>query len=332
MAQLKLAIRSLRRRRPPPARRCEPVKFIKEADPAEIKRLLKARDFFWLDLFKPSDEVLMEVGAILGLHELPLEDSREFGQRPKLETYDDHALIVFYGIQHDDAVEVHLHVSGDWVVTVHREPCTALRTAYRRMTAHSTRTEEEAVYRLLDALTDSFFPLLDTLDARLDDLIDDIVENPTDAQRHELFNQRRKLVEMRRVIGPQRDALITGASDLERLPGLDLDDTRDYFRDVVDHLTRLNELLDGMRDLVSGALDVYLSTVSNRLNQVMKQLTLVSVIFLPLTFITGFFGQNFAWMVREVSSFTDFVIFGGGALAAAAIVMTIWFRRSGFLD
>jgi magnesium transporter len=308
------------------------VQFIKEADPIVIKRLLKAGDFFWLDLFKPTDDVLIEVGELLGLHELPLEDSREFGQRPKLETYDEHALIVFYGIQHEDAVEVHLHVSGEWIVTVHREPCTALKTAYRRMTAHETRTEEEAIYRLLDALTDSFFPLLDTLDERLDELIDQIVENPDDEQRHELFGQRRKLVEMRRVIGPQRDALITGATELERLPGLDLDDTRDYFRDVVDHLTRLNELLDGMRDLVSGALDVYLSTVSNRLNQVMKQLTLVSVIFLPLTFITGFFGQNFSWMTRHVSGFTEFAIFGGGALAVAAITMTVWFRRSGFLD
>lgn len=137
---------------------------------------------------------------------------------------------------------------------------------------------------------------------------------------------------MRRVIGPMRDAILLGGAELERLPGLDLDDTRDYFRDVVDHLTRLNELLDGMRDLISGALDVYLSTVSNRLNEVMKQLTLVSVIFLPLTFITGFFGQNFGWMVRHISGLTEFIVFGGGALAIAAGLMFAWFRQSGFLE
>ena len=307
------------------------MQFLETVDPAEINKLIKEQEFFWVDLYDPSPAELDEAGELFGLHELAIEDSREFGQRPKLERYERHALIVFYGVQGEELVETHLHVSGDWVVTVHRKGCAALKTAYRRMSTAGTRTEEEAVYRILDTLTDSFFPLLDSLDSRLDDLIDEIVEKPTDEQRHELFSQRRKLVEMRRVIAPQRDAILTGAVELERIPGLDLDDTRDYFRDVVDHLTRLNELLDGMRDLIQGALDVYLSTVSNRLNGVMKQLTLVSVIFLPLTFVTGFFGQNFGWMVRNISTFEDFLLFGGGALFTAVVAVLIWFRQSGFL-
>lgn len=307
------------------------MRFLETPDPEQITQLIEQGEFFWLDLHDPSPQVLDDTSRRFGLHELATEDSREFGQRPKVERYGNHALVVFYGVQHDDLVEVHIHVSGDWILTVHRDGCAALKTAYKRMSEAGTRTEEEAVYRILDTLTDSFFPLLDKLDSELDDLIDEIIEEPGDQQRFGLFAQRRKLVEMRRVIAPQRDALMTGAVELERLPGLDLDDTRDYFRDVVDHLTRLNELLDGMRDLISGALDVYLSTVSNRLNQVMKQLTLVSVIFLPLTFITGFFGQNFGWMVRHVGTFEDFVLFGGGALLTAAILMLVWFRRSGFL-
>lgn len=308
------------------------MRFLESVDAQEIRALVAEREFFWLNVHRPSDEQLDEVGSLLGLHELAIEDSREFGQRPKLDRYESHALIVFYGVNAGSLVEVHVHVSGDWILTVHRDACLALRTAYRRMTSARTRTEEEAVYRILDALTDSFFPLLDDLDTRLDELIDEIVERPTDQQRHELFNQRRLLVEMRRVIGPQRDALLTGAVELEHLPGLDLDDTRDYFRDVVDHLTRLNEQLDGMRDLISGALDVYLSTVSNRLNQIMKQLTLVSVIFLPLTFITGFFGQNFGWLVRHVDNFGDFLVFGGGSVVMAAVAVLAWFRFSGFLE
>lgn len=308
------------------------MQFLESPDHAQIQEWLARDEFFWLDLFDPAVEELEELGKLLGVHELAIEDSREFGQRPKFDRYDRHALIVFYGIQGTDLTEVHLHVSGNWVISVHRTGCAALQVAYRRMRSAGTRTEEEAVYRILDSLTDSFFPVLDELDSRLDDLIDAIVEKPTTEQRHELFNQRRKLVEMRRVIGPMRDAILLGGAELERLPGLDLDDTRDYFRDVVDHLTRLNELLDGMRDLISGALDVYLSTVSNRLNEVMKQLTLVSVIFLPLTFITGFFGQNFGWMVRHINGPTEFVVFGGGALAIAAGLMFAWFRQSGFLE
>jgi magnesium transporter len=308
------------------------VQFLETVDPAEVKKLIKADEFFWVDLHDPSDKELDDAGKLFGLHELAIEDSREFGQRPKLERYAGHVLIVFYGVQGEDLVETHVHISGEWILTVHRKGCAALKTAYKRMSSAGTSTEEEAVYRILDTLTDSFFPLLDDLDRQLDDLIDDIVQKPTDAQRHALFTQRRKLVEMRRVIAPQRDALMTGAIELERLPGLDLDDTRDYFRDVVDHLTRLNELLDGQRDLIQGALDVYLSTVSNRLNEVMKQLTLVTVIFLPLTFITGFFGQNFGWMVRHVNTVGDFVVFGGGALLVAVMAMFLWFRQSGFLE
>lgn len=308
------------------------MQFLETVDSAEIKKLIKKKDFFWVDLHDPTEKQLDEAGELFGLHELAVEDSREFGQRPKLERYEDHALLVFYGVQRQELVEVHVHVSGDWIVTVHRKGCGALKTAYKRMSKAGTRTEEEAIYRILDTLTDSFFPLLDELDTQLDDLIDEIVQKPTDEQRHALFSQRRKLVEMRRVIAPQRDALMTGAIELERLPGLDLDNTRDYFRDVVDHLTRLNELLDGMRDLIQGALDVYLSTVSNRLNEVMKQLTLVTVIFLPLTFITGFFGQNFGWMVRNINTFGAFVAFGGGALLTAAVAMFLWFRHSGFLS
>lgn len=308
------------------------MQFLEAADEAEIKRLIKKNEFFWVDLHDPPADELDEAGKLFGLHELAVEDSREFGQRPKLERYENHVLIVFYGVEGEEVIEIHIHVSGDWIFTVHRKGCSALKTAHKRMEAARTRTEEEAVYRILDTLTDSFFPLLDELDDQLDNLIDEIVQKPTDEQRHELFRQRRKLVEMRRVIAPQRDALLTGSTELERLPGLDLDDTRDYFRDVVDHLTRLNELLDGMRDLISGALDVYLSTVSNRLNEVMKQLTLVTVIFLPLTFITGFFGQNFGWMVRHVNTFGDFVVFGGGALLTAAVAMFLWFRQSGFLS
>jgi magnesium transporter len=308
------------------------VRFLEAIDAAEIERLRAAGEFFWLDLLDPTAEQLEQVGTLLGLHELAIEDSLEFGQRPKVDTYSDTALLVFYGIQHDEPVEVHIHVSGDWILTVHRDGCGALQHAYKRMSLRGTRTEEEAVYRILDSLTDSFFPLLDRLDVELDELIDLIVEDADSDQRQALFSKRRQLVELRRIVGPQRDALITGAGELERLPGLDLDDTRDYFRDVVDHLMRLTEQIDGLRDLVGGALDIYLSTVSNRLNAVMKQLTLVSVIFLPLTFITGFFGQNFGWMVRHISGFDDFLIFGGGALVAAVVGVLVWFRRSGFLQ
>ena len=128
-----------------------------------------------------------------------------------------------------------------------------------------------------------------------------MLERPRDDQRQRLFCLRRRLIELRRIVAPQRDVLARGGDLVGRLPGLEADDARDWFRDVDDHLLRIAELIDSYRDLLSGALDVYLSTVSNRLNDIDTQLAVVATIFLPLTFVTGFFGQNFGWLVRHIN-------------------------------
>jgi magnesium transporter len=107
---------------------------------------------------------------------------------------------------------------------------------------------------------------------------------------------------------------------------------RDYFRDVYDPLIRISDLIDSYRDLLTGAMDVYLSTVSNRLNAVMKQLTIVATIFLPLAVVTGFFGQNVGWLVRHITSFSAFAVYGLGGLLVAVVVLVVWFRRSGFVS
>ena len=136
---------------------------------------------------------------------------------------------------------------------------------------------------------------------------------------------------MRKVITPQRDLFARAGEDIIQLPGLE-PSSRDYFRDVYDHLIRISDLIDSYRDLLTGAMDVYLSTVSNRLNVIMKQLTIIATIFLPLTVVTGFFGQNFGWLVRHITSFPDFAVFGVGGMVVPIVALLIWFRRSGFLS
>jgi magnesium transporter len=131
-------------------------------------------------------------------------------------------------------------------------------------------------------------------------------------------------------VTPQRDLFARAIDQIALLPGLE-PAARDYFRDVYDHLIRISDLIDSYRDLLTGAMDVYLSTVSNRLNQVMKQLTVVATIFLPLTFVTGFFGQNFAWMVRHVDSLGAFLGFGIGGIALSVVLMVAWFKRGNFI-
>ena len=140
---------------------------------------------------------------------------------------------------------------------------------------------------------------------------------------------KRLLVGMRKAVTPQRDTFAAMMGGIAKLPGLAEEDER-YFRDVYDHLIRISDLIDSYRDLLTGAMDVYLSTVSNRLNAVMKQLTIIATVFLPLTFITGFFGQNFGWMVGHTRSWPIFLGLGIGTEIVVLLALLAFFKRRGW--
>jgi magnesium transporter len=309
------------------------MRVLDAVDEQAIGELCARDEFFWLDLADPDAATLDALARRLGWHPLALEDTQHFGQRPKLDRYGDHMLIVFYGVSgagdEPTPIEVHLLVSGDWVVTVRRQPAEALDALRGRMVGDPE--EQFVVYRILDALTDTFFPVLETIDDAIDELEDAIVLRPDDAQLQRVFHLKRTLVTLRRIVTPQRDLTARTIDQLQELPGLD-PATHDWFRDVYDHLIRVSDTLDSYRDLLTSTMDVYLSTVSNRLNVVMKQLTLVATVFLPITALTGFFGQNFGWLVRNVDSLWAFLVFGvGGAVLSCAVLFT-WFRRNRFLE
>jgi magnesium transporter len=309
------------------------VQILHSVDDPQIEQLLAENEFFWLKLHGCSADQIAEMGHKFGLHPLAIEDSQEFGQRPKLDDYETTALLVFYGVDLDGTpVEVHLHLSGSWMITIHEDGHEIFAYAEQRIGKEPPKTEEEAIYRVIDALTDSFFPVLDHVDERIDDLMDQMLEQPSQDQRQELFHLRRKLIELRRIATPQRDILARGGDILGRLPGLEADDARDWFRDVYDHLVRISELIDSYRDLLSGALDLYLSTVSNRLNSISTQLTIVATIFLPLTFVTGFFGQNFGMLERHINSSAAFWGYGVGSMVVFAVLLLWFFKRQGFLN
>lgn len=141
---------------------------------------------------------------------------------------------------------------------------------------------------------------------------------------------KRLLVGMRKAVTPQRDLFAGLMGDIAELPGMTTEAER-HFRDVYDHLIRISDLIDTYRDLLTSSMDVFLSTVSNRLNVVMKQLAVIATIFLPLTFLTGFFGQNFGWLVRNTAGWTAFLVLGiGTQVATVAILMTFFKRRGWF--
>ena len=222
---------------------------------------------------------------------------------------------------------MHCFFSGTYLVTVHRDSCPPFDDLRKRATAETQPPAQGVMllYMVVDVLADSFLPGLTKLDDRIDDLENGVLQRPDDEQLQELFRLKRRLVGWRKVISPERDTFARIVTGVVKIPGMTPDMER-YFRDVYDHLIRISDLIDSYRDLLTGAMDVYLSTVSNRLNEVMKRLTIVATIFMPLTWIVGFFGMNFAWMVREVSGVVPFVVLGVVTQVIAVVVMLVLFR------
>ena len=310
------------------------MRTLARLDREEIERLLVRDEFFWLDLDSPGDDELDGLAAMLGWDPLALEDAKEFGQRPKLDDYDQHALLVFYGVHAPEGtlVEVHLFVSGGWIVTIHRSPCQHLHTQRDALAHNPPKTEEAVVYRILDALTDSFGPCVNEFDDQIERLEDEIVARPADDQVGRVLRLRRTIGPMRRAVTAQRDLFASLGDVVDRLPGLERDRATNQFRDVYDHLARTAEALESHRDRLVGALQIYSSMSDNRLNRVTERLTLVATVFLPLTWTVGFFGQNFGWLVKHINSFADFMVWGVlVGLVAPVIVLYVLFLRAGYV-
>ena len=174
------------------------------------------------------------------------------------------------------------------------------------------------------------FPFLTALDDRIDDLQDQIFDNPEKEQLASLFTLKRQLVDMRKLVTPQRDMVSSMLLGVVSLPGMTAETER-YIRDLYDHLIRISDMVDSYRDLLSGSLDAYMSMVSNRMNQQMKQLTIIATIFLPLSYLTGFFGQNFAWLVDRIGSLPAFLGIGVGTEVLAVIGLLTLFKKQGWM-
>lgn len=303
------------------------MEVLHELDHATIEGLRGRGEFFWLDLKNPSDADVREVGQLFRYHPAAIEDSLEFGQRPKLDPYDDQVLLVFFGTDGQDLVEVHVHISGEAVVTLRHGHCAMLHDARQRLQRISARSEEETVYRVLDALTDSFIPTMDAIEQQVDDLEDAIVRDAVPEQRSEILALRRRLAELRRVAVPQRDVMASGVSLIEDLPGLDGDRAHPWLRDVQDHLARTAERIDGQREALAQALDLHSAGIANRLSHASQRLSIVATIFLPLTFVTGFFGQNFGWLVGNVTSLWTFLVYGVGVMILSSLLIYGFVRR-----
>jgi magnesium transporter len=299
---------------------------------------LKRNEFFWLDIEDPTAAEIKHLGELLKLHPLTLQDLSTFSERPKREHYAGYVSLVVYGVDASAEAggsllrEVHMLISGDYVVTLHPSPFTTVDDLHAKLKPTGFPGEQALVYRILDAILGTFVPVLDRVDDQIDEIEQAVIERPREESLQQIFALKRDLIGMRRVITPMRDFFARDADEISHLPGMEPDD-EPYFRDLYDTLVRSSDLVDSYRDLLSGATDMYLSTVANRQGEIAKQLTIIATIFLPLSFLTGFFGQNFSFLTNHVIDNTwSFFVLGLGLLAASIALLWFFFRRQGWLD
>jgi len=302
------------------------MEVLTEVDPERIEALRGRDEFFWLDLAPPSTADLDALHSLLGLHPLAVEDTREFHQRPKLDRYDDTLLLVFYSAQVVDGVatpvEVHLHIAGDFLLTARREPGGPLSEMHDLGGPHS---EQYVVYRVLDALTDALFPVIDHFEDRIDVLEEDVLSDPDQRQLAIIYRLKQNVQAVLRRLVIERDLFGAVTEAIMELPGLT--GSREHWRDIGDHLQQVTgELYRQMDDL--GALtSTYFNANANRLNRLATRLTVLASFFLVWSFVSSFFGQNFGWLVDQIDTLRAFMIWTTIGLVIPSIGLAIYFWR-----
>jgi len=309
------------------------MEVLTEVDRGRIEALRAQDEFFWLDLTSPTERDLDATGELLGLHELALEDTREFNQRPKLDRYRDAVLLVFWSarVASDgvgvEQIEVHLHISGGFVFSARRADSPELERLHDALVPEGTQAEEYIVYRVLDGLTDALFPVIDHLEGRIDALEEAVLSDTNRHQLRDIYRLKQEVQAVQRRLVPQRDQFGAASEAIVDLPGLTRG-SRAYMRDVGDHLAQVSSELYRQVDDLGALTSTYFNANANRLNRLATRLTVLATFFLIWTLVTSFFGQNFGWLVRHTDSFEAFVIYDGiGLVLPTALAAAYFWRR-----
>jgi magnesium transporter len=307
------------------------ISTLTKVEPDRMRALRAKGEFFWLDLVDPNDRELQEVGALLGWHPLMIEDLEHGEQRPKIDDFEDHSLVITYATLFDpsdrsfELLEHALVVHGDYLVTVRRTDHLDLRHLCDVLSHEDQLTEAGVVHRVLDMIVDTTVEAASLLADDVEQLEVDVMRRPDDDAFQELRRLRREGVAVHAAAVAQRDAMTSLSTGLERIPGFEVG-MRDHFRDVTDHARRAVDQLEVSRSLLQAAFDAYYASLVAKQGAISQRLTVIATIFLPLTFVSGFFGQNFGWMVRSVDSEMDFLVFGVGTTVLTGIILAVVFK------
>jgi magnesium transporter len=309
----------------------------------DVDRLASLRgeaEVIWVDVVGLGDvELIRRIGEIFGLHRLALEDVVHVGQRPKLEPYEEYLFIVarlMIGTRAHESEQVSFFLGDGFLITFQERPDTVWDRIRRRLAKDKVRIRHSGAdflaYTLLDCLIDSYYPVLEHYGEALEALEDELIANPKQAHVDRLHGLRREVLTMRRALWPTREMVNLLIRDDT---GKITDGTRMFLRDCYDHTIQLMDTVESIREIAADLLDVYMSAVSARMNEVMKVLTVIATIFIPLGFIAGVYGMNFdpqrsPWNMPELE-WTFGYPFVLGLMAAVAGGLLVFFWRRGWI-
>jgi len=299
--------------------------------------LLQPGGLLWVSLERPSQEEFLTIlRDIFKFHPLTIEDCQSAGyQTPKIDDFGQYLFIIVHAISPQqnfqilDTVELDLFVGENYVVTHTQSdrmpPIDYIWQRIHRDERLHLNGSDFLCHAILDALVDDYMPLIDQMAEEIEELEDKVIANPNIATLQRILDLKHTIMSLRRIIGPQREIVNRLSRDDFTL----IDhQSRIYFRDIYDHLVRIQDMSETIRDIVSSALDIYLNSTSLRLNEIMKALTIVSTIFLPLTFLAGVYGMNFEYM-PEVSMKLAYPVLWGICMIIA-VGMLAFFKRRGW--
>lgn len=311
----------------------------------ELPRALREPEgLLWVDFQGEPPEVCEPIlHETFGFHPLAVDDALQESHVPKIDDWGEYLYIVLHAVEFDPAdgpaarlrtLELDLFLGRNFLVTHHDDPIPAVDrvwASWQRNERPLRKGADHLAYRLADELVADYMPTVEALEVAIDEIEDRVFGNPEPRVVERIFALKRVLLHLRRIAIPQREVL----NRLARGDFAVIDaDCRPFFRDVYDHLVRLNDINESLRDLLSGAMDIYLSVINNRMNEVMKTLTIIATLFMPLSFIAGFFGMNFFQPVadsmkvwtREPALWITLVL-----MLLSPTAMLIWARRRGWI-
>jgi magnesium transporter len=305
--------------------------------PADFPQILaEPKGLLWVDFeATPVEEDEPILRQQFGFHPLAIDDALQETHTPKLDDWGNYLYIVLEAIAYIrhgkdiDLSELDVFLGKNFIVTHHDLPIQSVNrvwTLYQRNDRHIKSGADHLLYRLVDEMVADYMLAVEEMDEEIDAIEDDVFSRPSNEMVQHIFTLKRATTHLRRVISPMREVLNKLARD-----DYAVIDTKDriYFRDVYDHLVRLHDITESLRDLVSGALDTYLSVVNNRMNDIMKLLTIITTLFMPISFITGFFGMNFFQPVAEPlthwTSLTMFILMAS-VMFLLPVSMLLWMK------